>query len=347
MSYVTAYLKRAPRTLLFWLIIAVFGAAAIRSAFPNEPFDEVRTGDQPLEVAGTDDGVWVLNYGDHSVSLINPTSKEEVFETVVGADVAPALSANADGAWLILEGGDTIGRIDADAEEIADRFDITGAIDDGSVAQDLAAGDGFVWVTTGEAGEMVRLDTETGEFDEPIDLGQSVVQPQIVGDSLWVYQSDGITEYDSTTGEELRQLDTAASRVHDFFATEDSVYVIVNTDNVEEEGFLVRMDPDNAEQSSESAPRVRLQESTPTHLAAIDEQVFVSGTAGILQEVESLANETHLTLIASEQVTVSTKDLRTVIVLDDTIWIADGTNGVVHQPISGIEGEITTEDTIP
>jgi hypothetical protein len=347
MSTVTAYLKRAPRTLMFWLVVAVFAAAAIRVAYPNEPFDEVRTGEQPLEVAGTADGVWVLNYADHSVSLINPTSKEEVFEKVVGDDVAPALSANADGAWLILEGGRTIARIDADSQDIADRFDLTDVVDDGAVAQDLAAGEGFVWVTTGEGGQMIRLDTETGEFDDPIDLDQSVVQPQIVGDALWVYQSDGLTEYDNTTGEQLRQLDTAASRVHDFFATEDSVYLIVNTDNVAEEGFLVRMDPDNDEQSSESAPRVRLQKSTPTHLTAIGEQVFVSGTGGILQEVESLENESHLTLVASEQVTVSTKDLRTVIVLDDTIWIADGTNGVVHQPISGIEGEVVTDDTTP
>ena len=348
MSYVSAFLKRAPHTLMFWLVIAIFGAAAIRAAYPNDDFDEVRTGEQPLEVAGTDDGVWVLNYADHSVSLINPTSNEEVFEKVVGDDVAPALSANDDGAWLILEGGQTIGRIDADSQEIADRFDVTEVLDEGTVAQDLAAGDGFVWITTGEAGQMVRLDTGSGEFDDPIDLDQSVVQPQIVGDALWVNQTDGVTEYDNTSGEQLRQLDTTASRVHDFYATEDFVYLLINTDPIEEIGTLVRMDPDNDEVSAESSPaRRRLQKFTPTHLTAVGDQVFVTGTLGQVHELESDPDSNQLTEIATEQVTVSTKDLRTVIILDETMWIADGTNGVVFQNINDIEGEVETDDTTP
>ena len=348
MSRVLPYLKRAPRTLIFWLIVLIFAVAAVRVAFPREGFDEIQTGEQPLEVAGTDDGVWVLNFADHSVSLIDPTSEDEVFEVELGDDLAPAMSANDDGAWVILDGGTTIGRIDADRQEVADRFDITDAIDGDSVAQDLAAGDGFVWVTTGEGGQMVRLDTGSGDFDDPVDLDQSVVQPQVVGGSLWVNQTDGVTEYDSTSGEQGRQLDTTASRVHDFFATDDFVYLIINTDAIEEIGTLVRMDPDNADQSSESAPRVRIQKSTPTHLTAVGEQVFVTGTLGQLHEVESLPDE-GLTLIATEQVTVSTKDLRTVIVLDETLWIADGTNGVVHQRIDDIEGQIEseTENTTP
>ena len=349
MSRVLPYLKRAPRTLIFWLIVLIFAVAAVRLAFPRDDFNEIQTGEQPLEVAGTDDGIWVLNFADHSVSLINPTSEEEVFEIPLGEDLAPAMTANDDGAWVILDAGTTIGRIDADSQEVVDRFDITDTIDEDTAAQDLAAGDDFVWVTTGEGGQMTRLDTDSGEFDEPVDLDQSVVQPQVVGDSLWVNQTDGVTEYDSTSGEQGRQLDTTASRVHDFYATEDFVYLIVNTDPIEEIGTLVRMDPDNADQSSESAPRVRIQKSTPTHLTAVGEQVFVTGTLGQVHELESLPDENHLTLLATEQVTVSTKDLRTVIVQDDTMWIADGTNGVVHQRIDDIEGQIEsdTENTTP
>lgn len=347
MSRVLPYLKRAPRTLIFWLIVLILALAVVRAFFPVDDFNEIRTGAEPLEVAGGADGVWVLNYADHSVSLIDTADEEEVLEVEVGDDVAPALAANDEGAWVILDAGATIGRVDAESGSVADRFDLSGVIEDGTVAQDLAAGDGVVWVTTGEGGQMVRLDTGSGEFDEPVDLGQSVVQPQVVGDSLWVYQSDGVTEYDSASGEQLRQLNTRASRIHDFFATEDVVYLLANTDPIEEEGLLVRMDPDNEDQSSESAPRVRIQNSTPTHLTAVGNQVFVTGDAGLLHEFESLPDESRLTAIATEQVTVSTKDLRTVIVFDETLWIADGTNGVVHQHVGDVEGEISTPDTIP
>ncbi len=343
------HVKRAPRTLMFWLVVLVFGVGLLRSFFPAEGYDEVRTGEQPLEVAGTDDGVWVLNYADHSVSLVDPDTDEEVFEKVVGDDVAPAMSANDDGAWLLLEGGETLGRIDAQSQDIADRYDLTQVLDDGTVGQDVAAADGFVWVTSGESGQMIRLDTATEEFDDPISLDESVVQPQVVGDSLWVNTTEGITEYDNTTGEQLRQLDTLASRVHDFYATEDYVYLIINTDPVEEIGYIVRMDPDEERQSAESAPRRKIQKSTPTHLTAIGDQVFVTGTLGTVNEINSdpEGGLDALTIVATEQVTVSTKDLRTIIVRDGTLWIADGTNGVVHQRIDDIEGEVPTDDTTP
>lgn len=345
MSRILPYLKRAPHMLIFWLVVAILGIALLRSFYPNQPFDEVRTGEQPLEVAGTDDGVWVLNYADHSVSLIDPTTKKEVFEKVVGDDVAPAMSANDDGAWLILAAGKTIGRIDAQTHEIADRFDVTDILTDGTVAQDLAAGDGFVWVTSGEGGQLTRLDTATGEFSDPIDTDESVVQPQVVGDSLWVYQSDGLTEYDNTSGEQIRQIATADIRVHDFYGTEDFLFVLANVDNFELTGLLLRIDLSDENPTTAGASRVRISKSTPTHLTATGEQVFVTGTGGVLSEFSAAPDE-PITPVATEQVTVSTKDLRTVIVQGETIWIADGTNGVVHQPITGVEGEIT-DDTTP
>ncbi len=337
------HLRRAPRTLMFWMIVAVFAVALLRSFFPEEGFDEVRTGEQPLEVAAGDDGVWVLNYADHSVSLVDTSTTEEVFETPVGDDVAPALAANDDGAWVLLDAGDTLGRIDPSSEDVAERIDLADAFDEGSTAQDLAAGEDFVWVTSGEGGQMLRVDTRRGEVGEPIDLGEDVVQPQVLGDSLWVFESDGLTEYDATTGEEQRKIDTSDFRVHDFVATEDHLFVLANVDNFEQTGLLVRLDLQD--DGSESG-RARIQESAPTHLAAAGDQVFVVGTGGILTEFESLPDRSP-TPIATEQVTVSTKDLRTVIVVDETIWIADGTNGVVHQPITGIEGEVETDDTAP
>ena len=47
MSTVSSVLRRAPRQLMFWLIIAVFAAGALRAFFPIEGFDEVRTGEVP------------------------------------------------------------------------------------------------------------------------------------------------------------------------------------------------------------------------------------------------------------------------------------------------------------
>jgi streptogramin lyase len=343
MSRVLPYLKRAPRTLIFWMIVLIFVFAGVRLAFPRGGFDEVRTGEVPIEIAAGDDGLWVLNYADHSVSLVDTETKEEVLEVGVGADVAPALSANDDGAWVILDDGDTIGRVDPETEAVEDRVDVAAVIDEGTVAQDLAAGPGFVWITTGEGGQMVRLDTESGQLGDVIDVGEVVVQPQVQGDSLWVYETDGITQYDGTTGEEQVKYDTSTFQVHEFFAAEDFIYVLANVDAFDKTGLLLRLDPDEPDGAANAA-RVRIMDSTPSHVAAEGDQVFVSGSGGMLFEYRSVADE-PLTAVAAEQVTVSTKDLRTVVVDEETVWIADGENGVVHQPVEGVSGDPTATST--
>jgi hypothetical protein len=52
-------------------------------------------------------------------------------------------------------------------------------------------------------------------------------------------------------------------------------------------------------------------------------------------------------LVATEQVTVSIKDLRGLIVQDGTVWVADGTNGIVHQSIADLEGDNLEPDAAP
>ena len=189
---------------------------------------------------------------------------------------------------------------------------------------------------------MVRIDTGTGEIGDVIEVGEVVVQPQVLGDSLWVFETDGITEYDNTTGEELNKIDTSDIRVHDFYATGDEVYVLANVDNFEETGLVVRLDPETNRENG----RYRLTETKPSHITVADGQVFVTGSGGLLMELTTDPDRPP-TLIATEQVTVSTKDLRGVTVLDDIVWVADGTNGIVHQPVTGVEGGDITDVTEP
>src|SRR5215510_12469873 len=98
------FLKRAVRSTMFWLIIIVAGLAILRAFYPLGGFDEIRTGASPLEVGATDDGIWVLNYDDQSVSLINPDTEKKVFTTDVDL-VGAAMAVNDDGAWLLRDAG--------------------------------------------------------------------------------------------------------------------------------------------------------------------------------------------------------------------------------------------------
>jgi hypothetical protein len=113
-------------------------------------------------------------------------------------------------------------------------------------------------------------------------------------------------------------------------------------DNFEETGLVVRLDPETNRENG----RYRLTETKPSHITVADGQVFVTGSGGLLMELTTDPDRPP-TLIATEQVTVSTKDLRGVTVLDDIVWVADGTNGIVHQPITGVEGGDITDVTEP
>ena len=326
MAPLTTLLRRAVRTLMFWLVVAVFAVAVVRSFFPVEGFDEVRTGEGPIEVAGSDDGLWVINHGDRTVSLVRPSDSEILFSTEVGVSVAPTLSANDDGAWVIQDRGGTLVRIDAGGD-VADRIDVSDTFETG--AQDLAAGDGFVWLTALDDGQMARVDTDSGTVVDVVDVGESVGQPQIVGDRLWVNQAGALGGYDAETGEQIDLLVTE-HRIHDFVVADDAVWLVADVDNFEATGLVVRLDPDDG---SETA-RLRVADARPSRLALEGDRIYLSAGEGTLIELSTVP----LAVVATEQVAVSTKDLQGITVLDDTIWVADGTNGVVHQPVGDLEG---------
>ena len=327
-------LARASRSLMFWLFVLVLVAAALRTAFPVGGYDEVRTGGEPIELAVADDGVWVLNFADLTVSLIRPSDEEVLLTAEVGEGLAPTLAANDDGAFVILDEGQTVARVDPGSGEVVDPVDVSGAFDD--KAQDLAAGDGFVWVTSALGAQMVRIDTDTGEVDDTVDLERAASQPQIVGDALWVNEPDGLGEFDADTGEARRVVESSR-QIRDYEVTEDGLWILGDVDEEDETALVLRLDPVDGTESD----RVELTDTVPTHLAVLGDQVFVAGSEGRLMEL----NAAPLALLATEKVARSDKDLRDVVVAEDVVWVADGTNGIVHRPIDGIGG-IRTDVTL-
>jgi hypothetical protein len=316
------YVQRALRSTMFWLVVLILVLAVLRVFIPRGGFDEVATGATPLEVGANEAGLWVLNYEDESVSLVDPDARDVTFTADVGP-VGPAFSVNADGAWVILDAGQTVAVVDEDSGGVAQRVDVSEVLDD--PAQDVAAGDGVVWITTAEGGQMVRLDTATGELGEPVELGENVVQPDVVGDDLWAHITDGIARFDLETGEQQQLIETE-QRIHDFAVDHDGVWALVNVDNLEGTGELVKFDlEDGAEQGG------RLHFTTrPSHLTTLDDRVFVSSAEGLVYEI----GKSPVALAGDEQITASTKDLRGLVAIDNELWVADGLNGVAWLEIS-------------
>lgn len=313
------------RSTMFWLALAVLAVGALRVFFPLGGFDEIRTGASPIEIQGAADGVWVLNYDDQSVSLVDPDTEEEDF-TVQLENLGPALSANDEGAWVVLDQGERVARIDADSRRIGDSYDTSDLFPEDEPAQDVAAGDGFVWITSALSGQVVRLDTETGEFGEVIQVAENVAQPAIDGDVLWLHTKGGIAQLDVRTGETIETWDSGDHVVHDFTVSADSVWALVDVDNFEQTGLLIRYDKDTGEEDG----RLRLL-TRPSHLEVTGNRVYVTALEGLVEVIDT----DPVQLVEEDQITVSTKDLRGVDAFEGRLWVADGYNGVAFIDLPG------------
>ncbi len=316
------YVRRALHSTMFWLVLVICGLALLRVFIPREGFDEVATGATPLEVGANDAGLWVLNYDDQSVSLVDTTAREVDFTVDVGP-VGPAFTVNDDGAWVILDAGQTVALVDDQTGGVAQRVDVSDVLD--APAQDVAAGDGLVWITTAEGGQMVRMDTSDFSLGDPVDLDENVVQPDVVGDDLWANTADGITRFDLETGEQEQVIDSEL-RVHDFAVDADGIWALVNVDNFEGTGELVRFDP---EDGREVGGRVHFT-TRPSHLTTVDDRLFVSSAEGLVYEI----GKSPMALVGDEQIAASTKDLRGLTPVGGEIWVADGVNGVAWFAVS-------------
>ncbi len=330
------YVRRLPRTLMFWLFIAVLVLFGLRLVFPREGFPKLDTGEGPLDVAAADDGVWVLNHGEQSITLVDPTDVGVMFTTPVGEGVGPTISADDDGAWMLLDDGRTLALLDPVSEEITERIDVGEALD--GPAQDLAAGGGWIWVTGGASGLLVQVDAESGEIGETVDIGQSIFQPQIVDGSLWVARSDGVANFDLDSGEELQVVQSARA-IRGYAVGEDTIWVLTDVDGEIEQGTVVAIDRETGDEIAATV----IGGTRPSGLVVAGDQLVITGSGGMMVRVGT----DPLQPDAAEQVSLQNALLRGPVFWEDRVWAGDGIDGVVYQSVDDISGEATTGTTVP
>jgi len=335
MMSISYYLRRITRTMMFWLFVAVVVAFGLRLIFPRPGIDRIETGEAPLEVASTRAGVWVLNYEEHTVTLIDPLDRGIIFTTTVGDTVAPALTADETGAWVLLDDATTVAAVSPESEEVGDHIPLEDDID--GQAQDLAATDGTVWITTGSTGNLVKVDEDAGAVVDVIDVGQNVARPRIVGDSLWVIRSDGFAEYDADTGEELDVVESDRA-VRDYAVGDGVIYFITDVDAEDESGVVVALDRETGAERTVTVGGTR-----PTRLGLDGDQLFVSGTSGKLVRIST----DPFLLAGQAQVSLDTRNMRGLTFADERIWIADGVAAVSYIGVDDVTDEPTVGTTVP
>lgn len=139
----------------------------------------VRVGAEPSDVVVSESDVWVANAAGETVTRIDPGTDSEgdgregddparvADEAIpVGGDPM-ALAVGGRVIWVVNRGDDSVSVIEIEGS----RRD-GNPVDVGEVPNDVAVGEGSVWVTDDFSGELTPIDPASREPGEPIEVGE-------------------------------------------------------------------------------------------------------------------------------------------------------------------------------
>lgn len=144
----------------------------------GEVLATIGVGDAPVDVALDDRGVWVANSASGTISRIDPTSDLEV-QTILVGNGPRAIATGPDGVWVanFLDG--TVAHVDPDTGAVVQ------AIPVGEAPTGLTLAEGSVWVSDGSSGSVASIEPGT-EAATSIQLGSKANDVALGDGVLWV-----------------------------------------------------------------------------------------------------------------------------------------------------------------
>ena len=160
----------------------------------------IKVGDFPTDLAMLRGDLWVLNFGDRSLSRVDPTAARAMADRVGLPGELGALDAGGDRLWAIDCNKGIVYRLDPGrgAVEIRARLRRREGLGDIAIAA------GSVWVSDWESHVVLRLDPTTGNVVARVPAGDQPEKLSGEAGDIWVT--------DAGAGELLR-IDAGANRV--------------------------------------------------------------------------------------------------------------------------------------
>ncbi len=286
------------------------GSSNDSSATPGSPVvATVEVGEGPGTVAATADDVWVSNFGDDTVTRIDPDDNSVVATIPVGG--GPSGVALTDGAVWVAEARDgAVTRIDPSTDEVA------ATVETGSQPLGVAVGDGDIWAADFGDDTVTRIDGETDQVVATIAVGDGPTSIAATQDAIWVTNrtSKTVSRIDMTTNEVVASVDVG-NDPGGISANETGVWVT----NLEDD-TVARIDPD-----------------TNVVVATIDAGNEPDAVA-VTEELVWVANRRQKTITKIDpetNQTVATVDVPAIIAAiaatDEAVWVRPGAEREVYR----------------
>jgi YVTN family beta-propeller protein len=240
----------------------------LRLAAAPAPSQSVKVGSQPVTVTAGAGYVWVSNYGDGTVSRINPATNRVV--KIIPLNESPyGIAYGAGAIWVSSFSDPTVLRIDPATNTVV----ATIPLPESEWPENVAFGEGSAWVAVAspdtldhpELDSVLRIDPATNAVTTRIGVGHSPEGIAFTPDALWVadHRSEtaaagptgvfSVSRVDTKAGREVDRIHVETRKTDDphgrfccgpqgIAAAAGAVWVADPTDSPGR-GFVVRLDP--------------------------------------------------------------------------------------------------------
>jgi YVTN family beta-propeller protein len=269
----------------------------------------IPVGAGPVDVLVARDAVWVANAAQGTVSHVDPATNTVTRTIQVGRNPV-RLAAGFGSIWIANQTGQTVSRLDADAGQVQATIPVTGHVS----ADDLAVGEGTIWVRSGS--RLLSLDPATNTMaDRTGDWEGGGGGIAVVDNLLWL---SGTTF--SGAGQMVR-VDPATSRVIDRFTTAGDGALAVGGGSVWQAGItsqtICRYDPSSKRLLAQIPVGV-----VAKHLTADAESLWVSSDSGRVTRIDLATNTVTGTFQVDGRAPA-------VAVGHGSVWILDTAHGAL------------------
>jgi len=195
----------AVRRLFFACALVLFTAATAGAAATDTPtvVAEIPLGTSPCAAVGSNGLLWVSNYGESSVRMIDPATNRAVGRRLAVGFQPCGMSAGGGAVWVNGYGTNTVVKINPRRRRVAARIRV------GFSPFDVLFAAGSAWSSDNGSGWVSRIDPRRNKVVRKIRTGGAPAGFAYAAGSVWVGSSTGTAVFriDPATNR-FRQIET-------------------------------------------------------------------------------------------------------------------------------------------
>jgi YVTN family beta-propeller protein len=191
-------------------------------------------GGDALEIVADDEGVYVPNFDEDTVSRIDPATNTVTATIQLAAGAAPVgITATPGAVWVADHHGQAISRIDTASNTVVATIPTGGAPGACCGPQQLTVGAGSLWAGVPNSGSVVRIDPTTNTVIATIPVGNGVCGDLAADqNAVWVTNSgcagNPVTRIDPTTNQPVPAPKNQEVQMTGAAIVNGNVYLAVN-----------------------------------------------------------------------------------------------------------------------